>query len=474
MTVGIFDLVVVGAGPGGVTAAKAAALRGMSVALVDDNDLMGYGLRGAYKSKALWEMAREQHIMQRRWNLGPEQVDASLADLCLRNRASSSELRTVHHAQLRKLGVEHIEGRGRFISSEELDVGGRTLRGKRFVIATGTRPRLLPGITVDHRHVMTSDEIVYCDHNPKSLIVLGAGVIGCEFASIFAALGVDVSLLDTKDRVLSHEDADISEVVARSFEHLGVRVWPSVRCVSTSVSDGQVQVTLKDGRELSAEMLLLAVGRVPNTAGLGLDNAGVIVDGRGYIPVSEKLQSNVDHIYAVGDVGLRQNPLDLCLVHVAEAEARCAVAHMADDVSPLNTHRTPFLVFTLPMIAGAGDSERTAREEHGDVRVGKFCNVRNHRSHARGSCHGFVKLVVGPEGDDRVLGVRAVGDGVDTVVGEASLLIEHDLPYTHLLNTLHAHPSLSESLQGAARMIANHAVPYHDGEEHHLDFVEIA
>ncbi|MFT7578401.1 MAG: dihydrolipoamide dehydrogenase [Myxococcota bacterium] len=466
-----FDLVVLGAGPGGATAAKAAALRGLRVALVDDGDLLGYGLRGAYQSKAMFEIAREHYVMRQRWELSLDRLAADFAKFTQASGAGADALRAVHRSEFDRAGITVVAGRGHFRDPHTIAVASALLHGAHIMVSTGTRPRVLPGVTLDGERILTSDEVVDHDDQPESLLVLGAGVIGCEFASIFAALGAQVTLLDTRARILSHEDPDISEVLRRSLERLGVRIEASVRCKGMEVRGEKVHTALDDGRILETDAALLSIGRVPNTEGIGLEAAGVTVDKWGYIPVDDDLVTNVPHIYAAGDVGMRPTDLDLCLVHVAEAEARRAIAHLCGDKRRLSTTHVPFIIFTLPMVAGAGESETSAREKYGDVRVGKFANVRNHRAHARGTRSGFIKLIVGPTGDDRVLGVRAVGDGVDSVVGEVSLMIQNALPYTHLLDAIHAHPSLSESLHGAAQIIAQGALPYLDGEEHCQDYV---
>lgn len=464
-----FDLVILGAGPGGVTAAKAAAIGGLRVALVGADPILGYGLEGAYKSKALWEVAREYHIVRSRWGLTPSAGALDMAGISAAGRAGAEDLRGVHLGELTRLGVSFIAGRGRFLDPHTIAVGDRRLHGAHVIVATGTRPRSLPFAPVDGVRILNSDHVVDPERVPASLLVLGAGVIGCEFASIYAALGARVHLLDTRARILSHEDPDISALLARSFERLGVRILPEARCTRIEPGD-PVRTHLADGTVIETAQVLLAVGRTPNTDDLDLAAAGVEPDGWGYVPTCPDMRSNVPHIYAVGDVGLRDTSLDLNLVHVAEAEARRAVAAILGRRKRADMNHVPFLVFTLPMIAGAGDNETSARERLGDVRVGKYANVRNHRSHARGQRSGFVKLIVGPKGDDRVLGVRAVGDGVDTVVGEVSLMIQNQLPYTHLLDAIHAHPSLSESLHGAALIVCRRALGYEEGEEFGADF----
>jgi dihydrolipoamide dehydrogenase len=187
---------------------------------------------------------------------------------------------------------------------------------------------------------------------------------------------------------------------------------------------------------------------------LNLESVGIETDPWGFIPVNENLQTNVPHVYAVGDVGQRNTPLDLALVQVAEAEGRMAVKHIFGESIDIHPEHIPFIIFTMPMIAGAGLNETQARSRYGKIRVAKFSNIRNHRYRAMQSHAGFLKLIVGPQGDDRILGVRAAGAEADNVIGEVAVLIDKQVPYTYLLDCIHAHPSLAESLQNAARVIA--------------------
>jgi dihydrolipoamide dehydrogenase len=461
-----FDVAVLGAGPGGVAAATALALRGQRVALVSAQWLMGYGLEGAYKSKTMYELAREFHKVRTRWSGAIKGATVDLSNLCSANEQGAENLRQVQRAHLAEMGIRLYEGYGHFVDPHTVEVGQHRFTAAKAIISTGTRPRMLPGIEADGVHVMTSDEVVNVRRHIGSMVVLGAGVIGCEFASIFAAVGSEVILLDSQPRILNHEDPDMASFLARALRDLGVEVVSSARSEKIEIIDGKVHTTLTGGRLLVTDAALLAIGRIPNTNALNLEAAGVTLDKHGYIPVNDDMQSNVPHIYAVGDVGWRNCPNDLALVHVAEAEGRAAAAHILGNDHRFSDLNVPFIIFTIPMIAGAGLNEREAREKYGDgVRVGKYAHVRNSRAHAMQSTNGFVKLVVAPEGDDRILGARGVGEGVDVIAGEVSVMIENNLPYHYLLRTIHAHPSLSESLQGAAMIIAGEKPAYRDGEE---------
>ena len=465
------DIVVIGAGPGGLSAAGTLALHGRDVLVISDGHLMGYGIEGAFKSKAGFEIARlHAHATMRR----------DLFELPAAPSFDAVEQSIEHAAKglgdsilnrLDRLGIEVVEGRGRFIDANSVMVGDDTIRARHIVIATGTVPRVFPGVRVDGHRVLTSDEIVGIKFLPKSLLILGAGIIGCEFASIFNGLGSKVKLVDTQDRILASEDEDVSRFLSRGLSMSGVDVIHSCHFEGMEVGNDSVTTSLSNGQQVVTESVLFAVGRNPNTDGLDTRAAGIDLDDRGYIPVGDEMRTNVPHIYAVGDVGQRNTPMDIALVHVAQAEGRCAAYSILGEAFTLNMDHVPYIIFTMPMIAGAGLGETVARERHGNVRVGKFPYGRNHRAHATFPPIGFVKLIVGPDGDDRILGIRAIGRDADAIVGAASIMIDQALPYTYILNSIMPHPSLLECLEGAAHIIAGDALSYEEGEEYSFNYL---
>ncbi len=465
------DVVVLGGGPGGLSAATTLALRGVEVVVVNDGHLMGYGIEGAFKSKAEFEIARLYAHTRLRQDLFETRPAPGFGAVKQGIERAAKDLGSGIEARLQLLGIELLKGKGRFADPETIVVGDDILQARNIVIATGSVPRVFPGVTVDARQVLTSDEIVRLTTLPGSLLILGAGVIGCEFASIFNELGSRIQLVDTQARILSSEDRDVSDFLARGFSLRGIEVIPSCRFEKLDVTDDVVCTTLSNGQQVQTESVLFAVGRNASTQDLNLDVAGVEADERGYIPTSDDMRTNVPHIYAVGDVGERTTPADIALVHVAEAEGRCAAYSILGRQFTQNMDHVPYIIFTIPMIAGAGLSETVARDRYGDVRVGKYPYGRNHRAHAVFPPIGFVKLIVGPEGDDRILGIRAIGRDADALVAAASIMIERALPYTYILDAMMPHPSLMECLQGAAHIVAGDALSYEEGEEFLYDYV---
>ncbi len=458
------EVLIVGGGPGGISAASKLALQGKRAIIINRGPLMGYGIEGAFKSKAGYEIAREYLHVKYRDDVFGRIPAMDFSTLQKGIERSAASLTAMLETRLQRLGVRVVQGEARFLDAHTVAVGDEEFSGDHIVIATGTRPRVLPNMSVDGKRVMTSDEVVNLSSSPKSVLILGAGVIGCEFASMLNAVGTEVHLVDTKARIMSNEDGDISEFIQNAFDAMGIHVIPSSRYESHELRDDGVRTTLSTG-DIETEMILLAVGRIPCTDTIDLAATGVVLDERGYIRIDANARTNVPHIYAVGDIGTRNVPSDLSLVHVAEAEGRCAAAHILGIEYPQDLDHIPYIVFTIPMLAGAGVAESYVREHYGDVRVGKYPYARNHRAHAIQPPIGFVKLIVGPPGDDRILGVRAVGPNADAIIGAAAIMIERNLPYTYILESIFPHPSLLECLKGAAHIIAGDALQYEAGEE---------
>ena len=425
---------------------------------------MGYGIEGAFKSKAGYEIAREYlHVKYRDDVFGHIPV-MDFSKLQRGIKRSAASLTSMLETRLQRLDVRVVQGEATFVDAHRVAVDDKEFSGDHIVIATGTRPRILPNLVIDGKRVITSDEVINLSNSPKSVLILGAGVIGCEFASMFNAVGTEVHLVDTRAQIMSNEDRDISEFIKIAFDARGIHVIPLSRYQSHEMQDDGVRTTLSTG-DIETEMILLAVGRIPCTDNINLEATGVALDERNYIRIDANARTNVPHIYAVGDIGTRNVPSDLSLVHVAEAEGRCAAAHILGIEYPQGLDHIPYIVFTVPMLAGAGVTESYVREQCGDVRVGKYPYARNHRAHAIQPPIGFVKLIVGPPGDDRILGVRAVGPNADAIIGAAAIMIERNLPYTYILESIFPHPSLLECLKGAAHIIAGDALQYEEGEE---------
>jgi dihydrolipoamide dehydrogenase len=458
------DVLVLGGGPGGISAASKVALAGKQAIIINQGPLMGYGIDGAFRSKAGFEITRQFLHAKTRQHVFGELRQLEIETMQLGIEESAASLTRMLERRLDRLNVRVIEGHGKFVDPHTIAVGDVQFSAEHIVIATGTQPRVLPGMTVDGRRVLTSDDVNTLDYTPKSILILGAGVIGCEFASMFSAVGTEVHLVDTQARIMANEDPDLSQYLARAFEARKIDVIPSSRYQSMEILENTIRTTLSTG-DIETEAVLLAIGRTACSGELNIEATGVTLDQRGYLPTGPDTRTSVPHIFAVGDIGYRDFPNDLALVHVAEAEGRCAAAHILGIEYPQCLDHVPYIIFTVPMLAGAGVTESYAREKYGEIRVGKYPYARNHRAHAIQPAAGFVKLIVAPEGDDRVLGIRVVGPEADGLVSAASIIIERELPYTYLLECIFPHPSLLECLKGAAHIIAGDYLKYEEGEE---------
>ena len=462
-----YDMLVIGGGPGGMAAAELAAVNRLRVCVINDGPILGDGIEGAFKSKSLFEIARHHAYFALRPEVFGPAPNLNFGAIAGSIQSGAVGLRLLREKRDGVLGIDVIEGRGQFVDAHIVMVGEVRYSASHIIVATGTRPRVFSGIEVDGKHILTSDHIGNLEELPESMLVLGAGVIGCEYASMFGELGCHVTLIDTQPQIMPQEDEDLSRFLTKAYRYFGITVLDSCRSKEMVVKDGRVHTLLSNGQTVVSDVAVLAVGRIPNSEGLDLAAAGVDIDKYGYIAVDEVMRTNISHIYAVGDIGYRNVPIDMSLVHVAEAEGRCAALSILGRNPTLSMQHVPFIIFTLPMIAGAGMNERMARDEYGDsIRIGKYPYGRNHRAHAMHTPIGFVKLIVAPEGDDRVLGVRAIGRDSDSIVGTVSIMIDNDLPYSYLLDSIQPHPSLSESLQGAAHIIHGDLLGYQPGEEY--------
>ena len=348
------DILIIGGGPGGISAASKLALQGKRVIIINDGPLMGYGIEGAFKSKAGYEIAREYlHVKYRDDVFGQIPVmDFSALQIGIKRSAAS--LTSMLETRLQRLDVRVVQGAASFVDAHKVAVGDREFSGDHIVIATGTRPRILPNMSVDGKRVITSDEAVNLSDSPESILILGAGIIGCEFASMFNAAGTKVYLVDTRAQIMSNEDRDISEFIRNAFDARGIHVIPSSRYQSHELQEDGVRTALST-EDIETKMILLAVGRIPCSDNINLAATGVALDERNYIRIDANSRTNVPHIYAVGDIGTRNVPSDLSLVHVAEAEGRCAAAHILGIEYPQGLDHIPYIVFTVPMLAGRSE-----------------------------------------------------------------------------------------------------------------------
>lgn len=449
-----FDFAVIGSGPGGQKAAVCAAKAGCRVALIERERELGGAcvLRGTIPSKTLRENAiRVRRLREAAVRLGVEAPEAvELAELVGRmNEVVKRYAATVRH-QLERNGVSCFHGRGRFASPHEIEIqsidGSRqVIEAERVIIAVGSEPRELDGIPVDHEHVLDSDSILSLAYVPQSLIVLGSGVIACEYASTFATLGVDVTIVDRGPRPLGFLDQELSEQFRLAFEADGGTYLPKRR-IGYIGFDGvsSVGVELEDGERLEAEKVLVALGRSGCLGGLALEQAGLEATERGTLTVDEFGRTEAEHIFAVGDVA-GPPALATAAMEQGRRAVRAALGQEPSRLSGL----LPTGIYTVPEMASVGMTEEEAIEAHGSAVVGRARFGEVARGQIAGCEQGALKLVIEP-GSERLLGVHICGEQASELVHIGQMALLAQARVEDLIDNVFNFPTLAEAYRIAA------------------------
>ncbi|MEV7244640.1 dihydrolipoyl dehydrogenase [Streptomyces sp. NPDC093248] len=461
-----FDVVVLGAGPGGYVAAVRAAQLGKRVAVVEEKYWGGVCLNvGCIPSKALLRNAELAHIFTREAKTFGIKVDGQVTfdfgEAFRRSRkVADGRVKGVHYL-MKKNGITEFDGRGTFLDPNTLEVAGydgstRTIGFDHCVIATGATPKLLPGTRRTSR-VVTYEEQILAEELPESIVIAGAGAIGVEFAYVLHNYGVKVTIVEFLDRMTPLEDAEVSAELARQYRRLGIDVLTSTRVDAIDESGPRVRVTVtaKDGSQqvLEAEKVLQAIGFAPNIEGYGLDKAGVQVTERGAIDVDGRCRTSVPHIFAIGDVTAK-----LMLAHAAEAMGIVAAETLADaETMELDYAMIPRATYCQPQVASFGYTEAQARELGHDVKVAKFPFTANGKSHGLGDATGFVKLISDAKYGE-LLGGHLIGPDVTELLPELTLAQQWDLTVHEVARNVHAHPTLGEAVKEAVHGLAGHMI----------------
>jgi dihydrolipoamide dehydrogenase len=455
-----YDVLIIGAGPGGYVAAIRASQLGLSAAVVEKEAPGGVCLNwGCIPSKALIHQAEIVHSAAILSKIGAK-VDISTIDYAKvyeKSRAAATKLSKGVQSLLKKNKIEYIEGEAVFGGPHEVTVGDTSYTAANIIIATGSRSREIPTFPFDHKKVMSSRDMLGLDSLPKSLIILGAGAIGMEFAYVMNAFGVEVTVVEMLDQLLPLEDADAVDVVAKAFKRYGIKTMTGTKATELSTKGKGVKLTVEnaDGssEELSAEMLLVAVGRAPNTEGLGLETVGVRTE-RGFIEVGDYYQTGVEGIYAIGDV--TSSPL---LAHVASKEGEIAVERIAGH-SPeprIPADDIPSAVYCEPQIGSFGLTEKRAKESGVSYKSAIFPYRGAGKSVAIEQSEGIVKIVYDADTHE-ILGAHATGANATEIIHELLLAKKAELLPEDIATMIHAHPTLSEAVMESARSVEGWAI----------------
>jgi dihydrolipoamide dehydrogenase len=451
-----FDLIVIGAGPGGYTAAIKAAQLGMKTAIVEkDETLGGTCLKvGCIPSKALLTSTELYYGARRHFGAHGISADGLSMDVGAMMKRKDGVVRKMARGidyLMNKNGIERVVGLGRIARPNEVEVtsdtGQQYLKAKRILIATGSRVAGLPFLEFDGETVLSSDDTVALSQAPESMVVIGAGAIGLELGSVWARLGTAVTVVEVLPRIASTFDEDITQALQKLLQRQGLKFHLGTYVESAEKTEGGVKLIAVKGDkklEFEAEKLLVAVGRKPNTGGLGTAEAGVELDERGCIKIDAEWQTSVSGIYAIGDVVA--GPM---LAHKAEQEAIAAVERMVGQPGSVNYDAIPWVIYTSPEVATVGLTEAEAVEKGHEVGVGVFPFQANGRAVASGHADGLAK-VIADKATGLVLGAQILSANASELIAEVVLLMELGGSAKDMARTIHAHPTMSEGLREAA------------------------
>jgi dihydrolipoamide dehydrogenase len=445
---GQFDLVILGGGSGGYACALRAAQLGKSVVLIEQDKLGGTCLhRGCIPTKALLHAGEVADSTREASHFGVNATFQSI-DMIAVNAYKDGVVSRLHK------GLQgHVEGHGRLVSRDTAEVNGVKYTGKNIVLATGSVPKSLPGLAIDGVRVITSDHALTLDHVPARVIILGGGVIGCEFASVWKSFGADVTIVEALPHLVPAEEESSSKLLERAFRKRGINFEIGVKFAGHVVTENGVKVTLENGKELEADVLLVAVGRGPVSQDLGFEEAGLKID-RGYLVVDERCRTNIEGIYAVGDL-----IPTLQLAHVGFGEGILVAEQIAGlSPEPINYAGVPRVTYSDPEVASVGLTTEQAKAKGLEIVEVTYDLAGNGKAQILRTA-GAVKLIAQKDGP--ILGVHMVGSRVGELLAEAQLIFNWEAYASDVASLIHAHPTLSEALGEAHMALAGKPLHAH-------------
>lgn len=454
-----YDIVVIGAGPGGYVAAIRASQLGAKVAVVEKEKPGGTCLnQGCIPTKALVAGVEIIEKLEKAADFGIEIKDYSFdfTKMIKRKDAVVNKLQQGIGFLFKKNKIDLYSGKGKLLTKETVEVetadGKEELKAKNIIIATGSSPLLIPSFNYDGQRVITSTEALELQEVPESLLIVGAGVIGCEFASIFSTLGSKVIMVDVMDRILPTEDRSISLNMTRIFKKKGVEIKTGIKIKEITPGENGITAVLEDGSGLEARKALVSIGRKVETGGLGLEEIGIEKDEKGAVIVNERMETNVKGIYAIGDITNK-----IQLAHVASAQGIVAAENVMGKDKKMDYRSVPNCIFTSPEIASVGLTAQEAKEAGYEVLEGRFSYRAIGKALAMGEEEGMVKLVVDKK-TNRVLGGQLTGAHASDLIAEITLAIKNGLTAHQIASTIHAHPTLAEAVMEAAEAVYGKAI----------------
>ncbi|MEW6359503.1 MAG: dihydrolipoyl dehydrogenase [Planctomycetota bacterium] len=444
-----YDIAVIGGGPGGYVAAIRAAQLGAKVCVIEKDVLGGTCLnRGCIPTKALWECARLLDDIQRAADFGVETSEPKLdfARATARTREVVDTLTKGIGMLLKKNKVALIKGAACLKDGKRIAVGDQEIQANKIILATGSRPAKIRAFPYDGKKIITSDEALQLSSLPKSILIVGGGYIGVEFASFLHAFGSEVTIVEALDHLLPLQDQDISKEIFKAFKKQKIKVHVKTQVEELSASNSGVSARLSSGKTVEAELALICVGRQPYTEGLGLENVGIRTTEKGTIEINETCQTTASGIYAIGDITPAPQ-----LAHVASAQAKVAASNAAGRRAKIDYRVIPACVFAHPEAASVGLAEQEAREKGIEVKCAVFHYRGLGRAIAGGEIDGMFKLI-GDAQTGELLGAHIVGAHASDMIAELALAIKLEATIEEIAETIHAHPTLSEGVMEAAEV----------------------
>lgn len=454
----MYDLTVIGSGPGGYVAAIRAAQGGLKVALVEKYSSLGGTCTnvGCIPSKALLDSTEHFHTTEtkfRKHGIELDNLSLNFRQLMLRKEEVVNQNTAGIRYLMKKNRIAVLEGKGSFLNREELSVhavdgSSQTIRSRHYIIATGSKPATIPGVAVDKERIITSTEALSLKEKPASMVIIGGGVIGVEMASIFARIGTEVTIVEYADSLIPTMDRELGKELKKVLSKLKIKIQLQARVRNATSTDQEVVVSYQDTREevqeIRAEYCLVAVGRKPYTEGLGLDKTGIQVNQRGFIEVNAQLQTSIPHIYAIGDV--IGGPM---LAHKAEEEGIFAGENILGLKPPhLQHHLIPGVVYTWPEVASVGFTEEQLKEKNVPYRKGKFPFSALGRARASMDTEGFVKVLTEPKYGE-ILGVHIIGPRAADLIAQAVVGMAYEVTDEDMFRISYAHPTFAEAMKEA-------------------------
>ncbi len=454
-------IAVLGAGPGGYVAAIRAAQLGASVTVIEDIEVGGTCLnRGCIPTKTLVASAEVLDKAKNIQDFGIE-LNGSVAPniqkiLERKNKVVSIQVKGIR-GLFKSWGIKILDGRGFIVNPKKIKVvlkdgSIEEVETDKIIIATGSRPAQIPMFSFDGEKILSSDDAVNLSHIPKSLLVIGAGVIGCEFAFIYREFGSEITMVEMMPRAVSTEDEEISEILEKELKKKKIKLIANIKVEKIEIKKNSVQAFLSDGKTVEAEKVLVSIGRAVNSRDIGLENIGVKTGQRGEIIVNDKMETNVEGVYAVGDVTGK-----IMLAHVASKQGIIAAENAAGGNASINYDTVPAAIFTSPEIASVGLREKQALDKGYKIKIGRFQFRALGKAHAMGEISGLIKIIA-DEQSDKILGAHIIGPHASDLIHEVALAINKGLTVKDIADTIHAHPTLSEGIMEAAEDVHGAAI----------------